>query len=217
MAIYKTSIYYIMANLNDEIEKVFSEESLQGKLLFFFKKHRRYIYAFLGVVILVLLVVACGTIFSEKRSLNIKREYLALTTTNSKLAFVKKYRAHELCGLVLLNLGDDAFEDKDFKTALLYYELAIKALKHNELSVRAEISVANSKYKLGDGKSYEAILDKILHNSKYNICFRAKALYGLLSHFKSQGNDMAIAELMHFADGINFSENWWQLLSSISK
>ncbi len=197
-----------MSKLNKEIDKVFSEVGFQEKLYCWFNRCRKQVYLAVGVILILLLFMICYVIVHDKKINKMQNDYLSLTTTYSKLNFIKKYKAQPLCGLVLMDLGDEAVRKEDLQNALLYYNLAAKAFNNNEMRIWADISYALTKLSLGDKIFFVKSLDEILHNDKVSSHFRADALYKLVNFFKAENNEVKIEELMHYAKGLDMSDNW---------
>lgn len=202
-----------MAEINDDIDKVFAESGAQGKLYCWFNRNRRYVYIYFGALLTLLLLFVCFVVIKNNRLHNMQRDYLAINSTDSKLAFIKKYRAQPLCGIVLLDLGDDAEKRGEFHQAVSYYDLAIKALHGHDLCTRARISRALSKLHMRDQVFFDDSLSDILHDEQICMNFRSDALYKLASYFRH--NEIKISELMHYADGLKLSENWRQYIESV--
>ena len=204
-----------MTELNKEIEEAFAESGVHEKLYCWFNKYRKQIFAFCAAFFIILGAFTVGIIAKNVKIKNMQQNYLSLDTKDSKLAFVKKYRAQPLCGLVLLNLGDDTEKDGDLRSALGYYELAKKALNNHDIGLRASIACAVTKLRMGDKKFFEQALSDILYNEKIDINFRADALFKLADYFRA--DEIKIAELMHYATGLAISENWRNYIESSLK
>ncbi|MDE6432286.1 MAG: hypothetical protein K2L13_02720 [Opitutales bacterium] len=206
-----------MAKVNKEVDEVFAKAGLQERLYCWFSKHRRQVYVGYGAFFVILLLWIGCVVVKNNKVHAMQREYIALDAVDSKLAFVKKYKANPLCGLVLLDLGDESESQGDFRTASSYYSLAIKAFKTPDIRARSEISYAVSRLRMGDQSFFEKSLDTILHDEKIAMHFRADALSKLIGHFRSVGDDIKITELTHYASGLDLSDGWRKVIAAASK
>lgn len=206
-----------MVKLNNEIDKIFSEAGLYEKICCLINKYRKQICISLSIIVVILLFSAGIVVIHNKKFEEMKKNYLSLSTIDSKLDFVKKYKSQPLCGMVLLELGDDAFKKSGFKAAAYYYDLAVKAFKENFLKNRAKISYAMSVLNLGDSATCIALLDQIVHDADVDVYFRASAIDKLINCLKINNDDAKISELIHYSEGLALSDNWKKRIEMSSR
>jgi hypothetical protein len=199
-----------MAKVNNKIDQLLSgsKSRLYEKLYCFFNGHSRGIYTALGLVLLLTLASVFGKIYSDARLAKTQSDYANLKDSAGKVSFAKKYKHHPIGGLVLLDLGNEAFYGKNYGLASSYYSQAKEALKGTELATHSEILRAISLFNLGKCEESFSILDGIIHNKLTGECSRAEAIYRYICCAKEGGRGDKIDEIMRYSKGSNISERW---------
>jgi hypothetical protein len=203
-----------MVKVNNEIRKIFSEVGFFEKTYCFYKKHARKIWIAFSFLFLAVLITGGVKIYSDFKLKKIQCDYVNLLDNVDKLAFTKKYKCTFLSGLVLLELGDDAFRECDYKAASFYYGAAGKILKKTELAVRALISHAVSLFISDEQEAGLVILDQIIHDKSLGNHLKSEALYRYICCAKVDGNNDKINEILCYIDGHDVTERWRERLNS---
>ncbi|MDR2436162.1 MAG: hypothetical protein LBD33_02540 [Puniceicoccales bacterium] len=199
-----------MAKVNNKMDQPFSgsESGLYEKLYCFFSGHSRGIRIALGLVLLLTFAFVFGKIYSDARLAKMQRDYANLRDRDGKISFAKKYKHHPIGGLVLLDLGNEAFYGKNYGLASSYYSQAKEALEGTELAAHSEILRAISLFNLGEcGKSF-GILDEIIHSKSAEEYSRDEAIYRYICCAKESGRGDKIDEIVRYSKGLDISERW---------
>jgi hypothetical protein len=197
-----------MVKVNNKMDRPIFESGFRAKVRRFLGRHSGKIYTGLVLLLALAIIFACCKIYSIFKLAEMQRAHANLADRASKVSFAKKYGHHPLGGLVLLDLGNEAFHGKNYKLASSYYLLAKGALKGMELATHSEILHALSLFNLGESEKGFAILDKIIRSKSVDECSRAEALYRYICCAKEIGRDDKIGEIAQYSKGLDVPDGW---------
>ncbi|MDR2721171.1 MAG: hypothetical protein LBB15_02690 [Puniceicoccales bacterium] len=197
-----------MVKVNNKIDQSFSESGFYEKLYCFFNRYSKRIYIGLGLVLLLTFTLIFSKIYFDVRLAKIQHDCTNLKDSVSRMSFAKKYKRHPIGGLVLLDLGNEAFHGKNYELASSCYSLANEALNGTELAAHSEILHAISLFNLGKCEESFSIFDRIIHSKSTEEYSRSEAIYRYICCAKESGRGDKIDEIVRYSKGLNISKGW---------
>ncbi|MDR2812698.1 MAG: hypothetical protein LBB05_02870 [Puniceicoccales bacterium] len=195
-------------NANDELNDAFKSADLNDKVWMFFTKYAR---AVASTAIVVCIILGLALIIMVGRSMckrSMKAAYWEATRTDTLEHFAQKYISNPLGGTVFLELGDKAYQKKEYRQAADYYHHARVSLGGNVFGGRAAIGEGIALIKLGLHTDGEVILAGVGEEKSYPMLVRGHGIC-LLANSLWERKELGKAKstLNQLING-NFSDPW---------
>lgn len=97
----------------------------------------------------------------DRREEGVRTEYREAIEQGKRETFVEAHPKHRLSGLAQLELGDEAYREREFAQAREFYEGALKLLKDPYLRSQCRLGLALSRYQTGDKEGGMKELDEL--------------------------------------------------------
>jgi tetratricopeptide (TPR) repeat protein len=197
-----------MEDSNESLDDAFKSADFSDKVWMFFSKYARPIASAMAVICLIVclaLIIMIGRSMCKK---SMKMAYWEAIRTDTRERFAQKYISNPLGGTVFLELGDEAYQKKEYQRAADYYHHARVSLGGNILGGRAAIGEGIALIKSGLRADGEGILMGIRDEQSYPTSIRGQGAYLLASSLYGCGEfDKAKNTLNQLING-NFSDPW---------
>jgi predicted negative regulator of RcsB-dependent stress response len=169
--------------------------------------------AVLGVCAAVILAVCVRygwAWYVENREASVGQEYAAAGDKTDKLkAFVASHEGHQLSGVALLRVADEAFVARKYADAEASYEKALPLIKELPFGGRAKLGLAMSKL-LGGKPEGEQALKQLAGDASQYKGLRAEACYHLASRASEKGRVEEVKTLVDQLMQIDSAGMWAQ-------
>jgi tetratricopeptide (TPR) repeat protein len=137
-----------------------------------------------------------------------KAAYLAAIQTGNRESFAQKYISNPLGGSVFLELGDEAYQKKEYQRAMDCYHHAHVSLGNNIFGGRAAIGEGITFMKLGNYAKGEAIFAEITEEKSYPPLIRGHAMYLLANGLYERQEFSKAKGTLNQLINSNFSSQW---------
>ena len=184
--------------------------TFEEKLHRFWKGNSQMVIAGCVMVLLVILAIGGWDLYQDRREKGIENDYAAATTPEKLGAFAAANPGHELAGLALLRLADDAYSAGRFAEAQTNYDKAAAVLKSGPFAARAQVGAAVSQLDLGKTAEGEAALKRISADASQLTGIRAEATYHLARLAMDAGRVADVSKLSDQLMQIDPASPWTQ-------
>jgi tetratricopeptide (TPR) repeat protein len=197
-----------MEESNESLDDAFKSADFSDKVWMFFTRYARPIASAGAVICLIsclALIIMVGRSMCEKF---MKAAYWEAIQTDTRERFVRKYISNPLGGTIFLELGDEAYQKKEYQQAADYYHHARISLGSNILGSRAAIGEGIALIKSELRADGEGVLAAVRDEKSYPMSIRGQGAY-LLAHslYGCGESDKAKNMLNQLING-NFSDSW---------
>jgi hypothetical protein len=192
-------------NSNESLDDAFKSADFSDKVWMFFTKHARCLLALTAIICLFLGLTLTIMIGRNMCKRAMKAAYLEAIRTNTREHFAQKYISKSLGGATFLELGDEAYQKKEYRQAADYYHHARVSLGGNIFGGRAAIGEGMALIKSGLPTDGEAVLAVAIEEKTYPSLICSHAMY-LLANSLYERQELGKAKsLSNRLIGGNFS------------
>ncbi len=174
----------------------------------FWKKNGFGIFVGISLGAVLVLGFQISAYVSGQREANIQSAFLALETSEQRAAFAEEHRRHPLAGMALLELGDSAYDEGDYGSALGHYERAARALEGTPVAGRARLGAAMSELMLDQREDAKVALNVIASDGRLLVGTRAEAAYHLAVIHWEDENHSAMEEALDIIHDLEGASLW---------
>ncbi|MDR1303544.1 MAG: hypothetical protein LBJ81_02910 [Puniceicoccales bacterium] len=192
----------------DPLNDAFKSADFGDKVWLFFSQHTRF-FASLTIAILAFFgIAAIVTVRNNMARRRRQSAYLEALQTGERETFAERYASEKLGGAAYLELGDEAYQKREYQRAVDYYRRAADALGKNIFGGRAAIGEGIALIKSGLQPEGEGVLTSVSEEKTYPPTIRGNALY-LLANSSRERKDMGKAKgLLQQLAGGHFTDQW---------
>jgi TolA-binding protein len=192
----------------DTLRGAFKSADLGDKAWLFFSQHGRPFKLLAIAIVLALGVGICATVSRTLAQRSMKAAYLDVLAGGDGEKFAKKYATSQLGGTVFLELGDGAYEKKEYNRAKDYYHRALEGLGRSIFAGRAALGESVALIKSGMVSEGEKLLAKIGEERSYPLSIRGNATYLLALSIYGRGNIDSAKNISNGLVNGNFPAHW---------
>lgn len=140
--------------------------------------------------------------------------YQAAVTSEDRLAFAQEFKKSPLAGLALLSLGDEAWAQKDYTTALARYRGAVDALDKSPLGGKARLAAALATLYTGDRSTAATALLALARDTSLFQAVRAEAAYHRALLAREDGDTATFDQCHELIVSLPYADGWLSRLQS---
>ena len=189
--------------------------SFEDRVSIYWKENKNFLIGCILVLFLIIVGYQGMRIIKEQKEAALQDDYAEADANDTLAEFVRTHSNKVLGGFAALKTADQAYTDKDFETALKFYEIAVSTIKEPTLAGRARIGQAFALYYSGKTDEGLAQLNAITSDNTLAEAIRVEAAYHLAIEAYTAGRE---AEFSSYAAQINnskFAGQWQQRLQSL--
>jgi tetratricopeptide (TPR) repeat protein len=193
---------------DDPLSDAFKSADFGDKVWLFFSQHVRLLTS-LAIAILALSGIAAIVIVRNNVARRQRQSaYLEVLQTGARETFAQQHASEKLGGTVCLELGDGAYQKREYQRAADYYRRATEALGKNIFGGRAALGEGIALIKSGSQPQGEGVLARVVEEKTYPPSIRGNALY-LLANSNRERKDMGKAKsLLQQLANSHFTDQW---------
>jgi tetratricopeptide (TPR) repeat protein len=192
----------------DPLNDAFKSADFGDKVWLFFSQHVRLL-ASLAIVILTFFgIAAIVTVRNNMARRQRQSAYLEILQTGARETFAQRYASERLGGAVYLELGDEAYQKREYQRAADYYRRAADGLGKSIFGGRATLGEGIALIKSGLQPQGEGVLARVVEEKTYPPSIRGNALY-LLANSNRERKDVGKAKsLLQQLANSHFTDQW---------
>ncbi len=181
----------------------------------FWRKHGRTVMMVCVVILIGIVLKGAFDWYRRSQEAAIGREFKDATSTGKLKSFVAAHSSHELAGLALLALADEAYREKNYGEAATSYQRAFEVLKTGHFAARAALGGAVAKIQAGQAAEGVEKLKQLANDMKHPVGIRAEAAYHAATTLADQGQVEEAAKLADLANSVGGGSMWGQMSAAL--